>query len=70
MGNNEKMIGDLVRLTKRGVEYYVYRGYHADNIILTSSGIVVAHKKANVKVWFAPYSLWIAKKYLKKMNKS
>ena len=68
MKNNSTMIGDLVRLNRKGVEYYLYRGYHTE--ILTNAGIVVAQNKVNAKVWFAPYSQWIAKKYLKKMNKS
>lgn len=68
MKNNSTTIGDLVCLNRRGVEYFLYHGYRTE--MLTSGGIIVAQNKTVAKIWFAPYTRWIAKRYLKKMNKN
>ena len=69
MKNNATKIGDLVCLNKKGVDFFEYKMYHR---ILASYGIVVQQNKVNAKVWWmtvSPTALWVAKKYLKKMNK-
>ena len=71
MKKNATKIGDLVCLNQKGIEYFVYKEFYIE--ILTSHGIVVEQTKVNAKVWWHSYTrtaLWVAKKYLKKMNKS
>ena len=70
MRDNATEIGDLVRLNQKGIEYYVYKDYYIE--IISSYGIVVGLNKTNARVWWVSYprnSLWVAKRYLKKMNK-
>ena len=70
MRNNATEIGDLVCLNKKGIEYYVYKDCYVQ--IISSYGIVVGMNKTNARVRWALYprnSLWVAKRYLKKMNK-
>ena len=70
MKNNATKIGDLVCLNKKGVDFFEYKMYYR---VLTSYGIVVRQNKVNAKVWWtavSPRAMWVAKKYLKKVNKS
>lgn len=70
MKDNATEIGDLVCLNKKGIEYYVYKDCYVQ--IISSYGIVVDTNKTNARVWWALHphiALWVAKRYLKKMNK-